>query len=262
MYNSKTKTICKCPFCDNRKVSVTNSLSTLFPEIASQWHPTLNGNLIPSMILPNSSVKAWWKCDKGENHVWQRIVAHRTHPRSPLEGKCPFCQKVDKQSQSLAVCRPDLAKEWDYEKNGDLLPSHVSKSSAVRVWWKCEKGHEWQTTVNNRTSSHHSGCPYCNGHIVSPERSLAYLYPAIAAQWHPTKNGSLTPSMVFPCSDRLVWWVCTASTPKPLEIGEIVETISIPEDEPLRQSGCGKEWQEGVVSRVTKYKTSGTLCWE
>lgn len=173
MYNSKTKTICKCPFCDNRKVSVTNSLSTLFPEIASQWHPTLNGNLIPSMILPNSSVKAWWKCDKGENHVWQRIVAHRTHPRSPLEGKCPFCQKVDKQSQSLAVCRPDLAKEWDYERNGDLTPETISKSSAKKVWWICDKGHHYQCAVYNRGSTHNTGCPICSCHTVNEDTCIA-----------------------------------------------------------------------------------------
>ena len=163
-------------------------------------------------------------------------------------------------TRTLEQAYPEIAKEWDYEKNGDLLPSHVSKSSAVRVWWKCEKGHEWQTSVNNRTSSHHSDCPFCNGHIVSPERSLAYQYPEIAAQWHPTKNGTLTPSMVFPCSDRLVWWVCTSSQPKPLSVGETVETLSFFEPPPSQAQGCGKEWEETVVSRVIKYKTSRTLC--
>lgn len=60
------------------------------------------------------------------------------------------------ETRNLQSQYPEIAKEWDYEKNGDLLPSQVSKSSAVRVWWKCEKGHEWITSVNNRTSSHHS----------------------------------------------------------------------------------------------------------
>ena len=175
MYNNKTKTICKCPFCDNRKVSVTNSLSTLYPEIASQWDSTRNGNLSPSMILPNSSLKVWWKCDKGENHVWQRTVAHRTHPRSPQEGKCPFCQKVDKQSQSLSVCRPDLAKEWDYERNGDLTPDTVSKSSAKKVWWICEKGHHYQCAVYNRGSTHNTGCPICSCHTVNEDTCIANL---------------------------------------------------------------------------------------
>jgi len=29
-----------CPFCANRRVSVTNSLAALFPILAGQWHAT------------------------------------------------------------------------------------------------------------------------------------------------------------------------------------------------------------------------------
>ena len=173
MYNPESKSICKCPFCDNRRVSVTNSLSTLYPEIAAQWHPTRNGDVHPSAILPTSSYKAWWKCDKGENHVWQRVVAHRTKPRSVFEDKCPFCMKVDRHSQSLAVCRPDLAKEWDYSRNGGLTPEMVSKSSAKKVWWMCEKGHHYQCAVYNRGSTHNTGCPICSCHQVNAETCIA-----------------------------------------------------------------------------------------
>ncbi|MFR4757130.1 MAG: zinc-ribbon domain-containing protein [Evtepia gabavorous] len=34
------------------------------------------------------------------------------------------------------------------------------------------------------------------------------LYPALARQWHPTKNGGLTPAAVAPGSRRRVWWQC------------------------------------------------------
>ena len=27
-----------CPFCSNKKVSVTNSLAQVFPELAKEWH--------------------------------------------------------------------------------------------------------------------------------------------------------------------------------------------------------------------------------
>lgn len=33
-----------CPACAGRQVSVTNSLATLFPDIAAQWHPDPNRN--------------------------------------------------------------------------------------------------------------------------------------------------------------------------------------------------------------------------
>lgn len=172
-------------------------------------------------------------------------------------GLCPYCAGIHPETRTLEAVYPEIAKEWNYEKNGDLLPSHISKSSAVRVWWKCSKGHEWQTSVNNRTSSHHSGCPYCNGHSISLEHSLAYLYPELAFQWHPTKNGTLTPSQVFPCSDRVVWWLCTLPVGKMILHDDTVEVMDL--DETVKNRGCGREWEESVVNRVTKFKSNHTL---
>ncbi|MBK7398956.1 MAG: zinc-ribbon domain-containing protein [Myxococcales bacterium] len=39
-----------CPFCAGVQVSVTNSLATRNPEVAAQWHPTLN-KLTPSEVV-------------------------------------------------------------------------------------------------------------------------------------------------------------------------------------------------------------------
>jgi len=38
--------------------------------------------------------------------------------------------------------------------------------------------------------------------------SLALRFPKIAAEWHPTKNGSLTPEMFQGISGQRVWWKC------------------------------------------------------
>ena len=50
--------------------------------------------------------------------------------------------------------------EWDYKKN-DFLPDSVTLHSAKKVWWKCDKGHSWEATIDSRSSG--AGCPYCNG---------------------------------------------------------------------------------------------------
>lgn len=39
-------------------------------------------------------------------------------------------------------------------------------------------------------------------------QSLARTFPEIAIQWHPVKNGRLTPENVLPYSDKKVWWLC------------------------------------------------------
>ena len=39
-----------CPFCANKKVSVTNSLATVFPELSKEWHSVLNEGLQPEDV--------------------------------------------------------------------------------------------------------------------------------------------------------------------------------------------------------------------
>ncbi|MCP4978139.1 MAG: zinc-ribbon domain-containing protein [Maribacter sp.] len=55
----------------------------------------------------------------------------------------------------------NVASEWHFEKNFPLLPRNFKIQSSKRVWWKCEKGHEWESPIHRRTSYQKSGCPYC-----------------------------------------------------------------------------------------------------
>ena len=101
--------------------------------------------------------------------------------------------------------REDLLTEWDSERNLPLTPETVSRGSKRRVFWRCANGHSWQAAVHTRSGSG-TGCPYCSGRLPVPgETDLATRYPDLAAEWHPTKNGDLTPSDVLPGSHRLVW---------------------------------------------------------
>ena len=54
-----------------------------------------------------------------------------------------------------------------------------------------------------------NGCPYCgNKKVLAGFNDLASIEPEIAAEWHPTLNGALTPEMVTAGSNRKVWWLC------------------------------------------------------
>jgi hypothetical protein len=39
-----------------------NRLSTHFPKIANQWHPTKNGDLTADQVSYGSNKKRWWLC--------------------------------------------------------------------------------------------------------------------------------------------------------------------------------------------------------
>ena len=77
------------------------------------------------------------------------------------------------------------------------------------MWWLCERGHPYQAVVAARTT-HGSGCPYCAGRrVLAGFNDLATTVPRVAAQWHPTLNGGLTPEMVTAGSRKKVWWQCS-----------------------------------------------------
>ena len=106
----------------------------------------------------------------------------------------------------LQALNPSLAKEWHPTKNGSLTTKDVTSSSSEKVWWICENRHEWEATVNSRSGGR--GCPYCSGQKVCSDNCLQTHNPSLAKEWHPTKNGSLTPKDVTPNSGEKVWWIC------------------------------------------------------
>lgn len=112
--------------------------------------------------------------------------------------------------KSLVEERPDLVEEWDYEKNGDLLPMQVAFYSQKKVWWKCKEGHSWEASISNRTGKMHSNCPYCSGHkVLEGYNDLASVNPKLAETWDYEKNGDLKPTMVTCGSGKKVWWKCS-----------------------------------------------------
>lgn len=64
------------------------------------------------------------------------------------------------KGKSLADLYPDIAKEWDYEKNYPITPQMKSQGSHDKVWWICPKGHSYDSIIYDRTSKN-TGCPIC-----------------------------------------------------------------------------------------------------
>lgn len=110
------------------------------------------------------------------------------------------------EENCLAVLSPQIAAEWDYEKNRELTPALVTNHSSVKVWWKCAKGHSWQAQIRSRTVIG-SGCPVCAGKAASPDYNLVTEYPDIALDWDMHKN-KLPPEQYLPYSNKTVWWKC------------------------------------------------------
>ena len=191
-----------CPYCAGRQAwPGENDLASRYPDLAEQWHSTKNAPLTAEQVTIGSHHKVWWQCEKG--HEWQAAVKTRVGGTG-----CPYCanRAVIPGENDLAATHPELVQEWNIEKNS-LSPKEITSGTTRKVWWLCEKGHQWQASVASRARG--AGCPICAGKvIVSQENDLGSRFPDIAAQWHPTKNGKLTPEICSPSSNRKVWWMC------------------------------------------------------
>lgn len=193
-----------CPYCaGNLPIIGETDLETTHPEIAAQWHPTLNGDLRPTGVMAGSIKKVWWQCEKG--HEWEAGISSRR------KNGCPVCsnRKVVVGENDLRTTHPHLANEWHPALNGNLKPTDVTASSTKKVWWICPTcGYEWDTAIRNRAILKH-GCLCCTGRkIVEGINDLATTHPELAKQWHFTRNEELTPQMVISGSHGKVWWKC------------------------------------------------------
>ena len=192
-----------CPYCSGRNaIKGKNDLQTVNPALAKEWNYDKNNGLTPTDVLPSSNKKVWWKCGKG--HEWQAMIRSRNDGRG-----CPYCsgRHAVNGKNDLQTVNPVLATEWNYERNCGLMPMDVLPNSNKKVWWKCSKGHEWQSTVANRNNG--NGCPYCLGrYAVKGENDLQTVNPALAKEWNYEKNDDLKPEEFAANSNKDVWWKC------------------------------------------------------
>ena len=195
-----------CPICSNRVVlKGYNDLLSQNPKLSKQWDPNKNGSLRPDQITATSSKKVWWVCDKG--HSFEAKV----YDRNKKKQGCPYCssQKFKSEYNSLEVLRPDLASEWDFEKNYPLTPKDVLCGGDKKYWWKCNKEpHSYLQNIGDRIQKGFQ-CPYCSSQrLLKGFNDLATKKPELLQIWNYEKNTDINPDDVMEFSNKKVWWKC------------------------------------------------------
>lgn len=200
--------------------------------LMKEWDYEQNSKegLDPAILFYGSNKPAHWICQKG--HTFIQSIEKRTKRGYD----CPYCsgKKVLAGFNDLQTLNPDLASEWDYDKNGELLPNQFSLHSNKKVWWKCSKcGHEWNTQINHRSNGR--GCPVCavdkrvegyrSYYLVRGENDLKTLKPELIEEWDYSKNQKITPEDFSINSRQKVWWKCSV---------------------------CGNKWEASIANRATK----------
>ena len=156
-----------CPICarvissQKRAASIISergSIAELYPSLLEEWDYEKNIGITPEMITAGSGEKAWWKC-KSCGYEWYSSISHRVQGRG-----CPYCNHriVISGKNDFATLKPELLKEWDYERN-TIDPTKISIGSGKKAYWVCSIcGHQWCSTIASRSSG--VGCPKFRNH--------------------------------------------------------------------------------------------------
>lgn len=146
------------------------------------------------------------------------------------------------ESNSLARLFPEIAIEWDYDKNYPLTPDKIAARAGRKVWWICPNGHSYSSVVASRTGEKRKkcGCSICanrgGGLYVDEkyvgEHSLQKERPDIAAEFMEDKNG-MTANNVAVMSNKKVWFKC---------------------------SKCGHEWRSKINNRTSSNNQGCPSC--
>ncbi|MGN0315679.1 MAG: zinc-ribbon domain-containing protein [Fusicatenibacter sp.] len=203
IYNRTKKKGTGCPYCAGRlPIRGVNDLLTLYPNIVVEWDYEKNYPLRPEDVTAKSIKKVWWTCKEG--HMYKASIGSRTRGSG-----CPYCagKSLIKGVNDLLTVYPDIATEWNYEKNRPLCPENVTIGSEKKVWWTCKEGHMYKAVIYSRTKG--TGCPYCAGKSpIKGVNDLLTMRPEIAAEWDYERNYPLRPEDVMVASGKKVYWIC------------------------------------------------------
>lgn len=140
----------------------------------------------------NAQQKLEYICPKGHKHsiTWGNFN---------IGCGCPYCVR-DERRLSIEFIKAEFEKE-DYKL---LIEKYIN--SKQKLGYICPKGHKHNISWNNWKTGYR--CPYCANQLVCDDNCLKTLFPELAKELHPTKNGDLTADKILPGSKKEVWWIC------------------------------------------------------
>ncbi|WP_081624154.1 zinc-ribbon domain-containing protein [Arthrobacter sp. 135MFCol5.1] len=183
-----------CIYCrGSRVLPGQTDMARTHPALARLWDPEAGNNTTPQEFkATNQKLRIGWRCTRG--HTFTRTPANFVRSN----GRCGTCQ-------SLAIRRPDVAAQWNDQRNGSLTPEDVTPRGTKTVWWRCPKGHDFPAMIVSRCKYPKLTCSVETGKVLVPGVSdIASRFPALMLDWDFSRN-TCPPNEQVPGDQKYVW---------------------------------------------------------
>ena len=164
-----------CPYCVGKKaLPGFNDLHTWCIQnnrldLIDEFDPIKN-HFSMQDITPGCGKGIWWICSNGHSYTAS------LHHRIKMKTECGICSHkiFSKGHNDLNTTHPEIAKEFDINKNGITPDQVMAGSNNKKYWFLCPRGHSYPSTLLNRKRG--GNCPICTKemHISFPEKAIVY----------------------------------------------------------------------------------------
>ena len=122
----------KCKYCNSYEQWCIDNNET---EQLALWDYEKNG-CSPKDISYSTHNKYFFKCERGLHDGEEKVISDLT--RRHAKFKCNACNSIG-QYLIDSYGEKALKKLWGYEKNGNLDPFEIPRTSHKKVWIKCQE---------------------------------------------------------------------------------------------------------------------------
>ncbi len=222
-FEKSIRAICRkdswCPFCKNKvlcnDINCDECYNKSFANHPNSkfWDYKKNIGITPRYVFSQSRNQYWFKCDDC-NHEYKELLCNISNRAGCsycigtmlCNNDCNFCKEKSFESHPKS-------KYWNYEKNNEITPRDVFKSSSHKYWFKCNIClHNFDITLHSVSTEHWcrfcASLDICNNENCNHCENKSFNSHPKAKYWDYEKNENIKPRDIFKSTPIKYWFKC------------------------------------------------------
>jgi very-short-patch-repair endonuclease len=211
-----------CSFCSNKQLCNNDNCKTCINksfvshEKSKFWNYEKNNNIEPRFVFKSSHNKYWFDCPDCKHSFDCELTSIFSGSWCSFCGNKQLCNNDDcKTCSNKSFASHKKSKYWNYEKNNNIKPRYVFKSSHNKYWFDCpDCKHSFDCGLSNIVSG--NWCPFCSNppkQLCNDDDCKSCINKSFASHekskhWNYEKNNNIEPRDVFKSSHNKYTFNC------------------------------------------------------